>query len=57
MGEESRKMTMRVYETSAGRSDSEYKLSSCRPVDRTSMSEECEAVMVDHQVCAVRFLT
>jgi len=29
----------------------------CRPVDGTSMNEECEAVMVDHQVCAVRFLT
>jgi len=29
----------------------------CRPVDGTSMNEECETVMVDHQVCAVRFLT
>jgi len=29
----------------------------CRPVDGTSMNEECEAVMVDRQVCAVRFLT
>ena len=29
----------------------------CRPVDGTPMNEECEAVMVDHQVCAVRFLT
>jgi len=29
----------------------------CRPVDGTSMNKECEAVMVDHQVCAVRFLT
>jgi len=29
----------------------------CRPVDGTSMNEECEAVMADHQVCAVRFLT
>jgi len=29
----------------------------CRPVDGTSMNEECEVVMVDHQVCAVRFLT
>ena len=26
------------------------------PVDGTSMNEECEAVMVDHQVCAMRFL-
>ena len=24
-------------------------------VDGTSMNEECEVVMVDHQVCAVRF--
>ena len=34
----------------------------CRPVDGTSMNEECEAVdavqpQVDHHVCAVRFLT
>jgi len=27
------------------------------PVDGSSMNEECEAVTVDHQVCAVRFLT
>jgi len=29
----------------------------CRPVDGTSMNKECVAVMVDRQVCAVRFLT
>ena len=29
----------------------------CRPVDGTSMNEECEAIMVDRQVCAMRFLT
>jgi len=34
-----------------------YLCSTCRPVDGTSMNEECEVVMVDHQVCAVRFLT
>ena len=34
----------------------------CRPVDGTSMNEECETVdavqpQVDRQVCAMRFLT